>query len=159
MTAAHCFYNNEQIESATLALATVNTDEPYYTMQISEDDKIYLHPEYNKLMPFENNVAVIVLKKKLLFHTNIGKINMIDRNYIPNPRENVTILGFSESKNANRKFTDTHLRMIDAIIADSNKMQKLRKDIKDGRKYTTTITSTFLHTNVNTVYLMSIDYK
>lgn len=99
-----------------LALATVNTDEPFYTVEVSEDE-IIMHPEYDHNTN-TNDIAVIELKKALKLGSKIGKIDMVNNNFQAKSGTDVTILGFSESNNPNRSKIDTQLRYVNSKIED-----------------------------------------
>lgn len=66
--------------SVTLAFATTNIDEPYYTLEVSQDE-IVVHPDYTGSYPYSNNIAVIELKNNLTFGPKINKIDLVDVNY------------------------------------------------------------------------------
>ncbi|XP_031634164.1 uncharacterized protein LOC116347624, partial [Contarinia nasturtii] len=115
LTAAHCLYSKGAI---TLAIATVNTDEPFHSIDISEGE-IFIHPEYSKGdSAWQNDIALIILRSPLKFGSKIDKIEMVPTNYVAKPGENVQILGYSESNSQSRNYFDTHLRYINSTMAD-----------------------------------------
>lgn len=115
LTAAHCVQNTSSI---TLLLATLNTDEPYYSVDVS-DDEIIIHDEYDR-RSHSNNLAIIELKRPLKFSQKIGQVSMVDKASVRSIKTgtNVLMLGYMESNDPNRNYEDTHLRSISAKIAD-----------------------------------------
>ncbi|XP_031632801.1 uncharacterized protein LOC116346741 [Contarinia nasturtii] len=124
LTIASCV---QDIRSLNLLVSTINTDEPYYQLKISRQE-IHIHPKYNK-STFANNIALLELKTPLKFGPKklIGKIDMIDRNRLASirPGKDVFVLGYTESKQYDREYTDTHLRYMNAKIVNFGECRKL----------------------------------
>lgn len=116
VTCAHCVYDTF---SVTFLLATVNTDEPYYALNVLRDE-MFLHPEFNKKSPYKNDIAVIILKKPIKFGSKVGKIDMVPVSYVIKPGEELQILGYSESQGSlyQQTYFDTHLRLMNATMSD-----------------------------------------
>lgn len=108
MTSAHCVYHRHSI---TLMFATINTDEPYHEVSIS-DEEIIIHPEYNE-SNHSNNIAIIELESPLEFSRKIGKIDMIEEASWERIKTDidVQILEYKQSVDPDRIYTDTHLRV------------------------------------------------
>lgn len=112
---ANCVHDRGAI---TLAVATVNSDEPYFEIDVSEEE-IIIHPLFSKgSSPYLNDIAVIQLKRTLKFGAKIGKIDLIEKNYKARAGEFITILGYSESNNPYRKYSDTQLRNFNSTVTD-----------------------------------------
>lgn len=121
ITPASCVYDRGDI---TLAVATVNSDEPYYEINLDEEE-IIIHPkytEYSRGAP-ENDIAVIQLKRALKFGKKVGTISTVSENYKIMTGEAITILGYAESNLSYRKYADTHLRYFNSTVADFKKCQ------------------------------------
>ncbi|XP_031633673.1 uncharacterized protein LOC116347270 [Contarinia nasturtii] len=104
LTAAHCVHNKY---SVTLELGTLDTDKQYKTVNVSKEE-ILVHPQYSADPCFVNDIAVILLKKALKFDSKIGKIDMVDKKYVINTDDKVTLYGHSKG----------YLRYFDSKIAD-----------------------------------------
>lgn len=111
MTLAQCLIN---ATSVTLAFATTNIDEPYYTMNVDKNDYI-IHPDYSSNSDV-NNIAVIQLSSELKFNSKIGKIKM--ESSVVRPMIDILALSYAESNDLDRTFYDTHLYMADSKIVN-----------------------------------------
>lgn len=101
IVAAHCVHNKM---SVTLEFGALNTDDHYYTVNVSELE-IFVHPQYSEDPIYVNDIAIIQLKTALKFGTKVGKVDMVDEDYTINMDEEVTLVG--HSKNYLRYFEST----------------------------------------------------
>lgn len=115
MTAARCVHETRSI---ALAFSTINTDEIFYTVNVSKEE-IIIHPKYDKNTN-DNDIAVILLKEELSFGPKIDKIDMVDKDYVAEFGDSLSIFGFMESNNPFRLHSSTHLQYIDSKITYSN---------------------------------------
>lgn len=122
LTTANCVH---QARSVTLSVATLNTDEPYYSVEVSANE-IIVHAEYDERTQ-SNNIAVIELERPLKFSPKIGSINMVDKTSMKSIKSgtNVLMLGYMESTDPNRDYGDTHLHSINAKISDFHACQSV----------------------------------
>lgn len=104
MTAAHCVFERK---SVNLIVGSTNLDDPYQTVNVSSQE-IICHPEFSIAEPYENDLAVIQLKKMLKFDGKIGQKDSVNKGYKPTQGQSVTILGYSNKK----------LRLIESTIHD-----------------------------------------
>lgn len=117
LTSASCLLPNRTLP--TLAFATTNTDEPYYKVDISSEDEIFIHPEYDDDTK-DNDICVIELKTALKFGQKIGKIDMVDKGYVAKMGDTISMFAFAESDNPQRSYYDTQLQYIESKIVNLN---------------------------------------
>jgi V8-like Glu-specific endopeptidase len=108
LTAAHCVHNKY---SVTLEFGTVDTDEQYKTVNVSREE-IFVHPQYSSGPCYINDLAVIQLKTALKFDSRVDKIEMVDKKYIIDTDDKVTLLGHSNGE----LFRREHATSIESII-------------------------------------------
>ncbi|XP_031639845.1 uncharacterized protein LOC116351834 isoform X2 [Contarinia nasturtii] len=120
LTSARCVYGTRSI---TLLLATINSDEPYYSINVS-DEQVFVHPDYDE-DTFANNIAVLEIPLK--FSSKVGKIDMIEKTSLASikPCADVLMYGYMESNSPNRTYTETHLRSIDTKLANFSVCQDI----------------------------------
>lgn len=92
LTAAYCVHRKY---SVSLELGTLDTDEQYYTVNVSQQE-IFVHPQYSDDPVYVNDIAVILLKSPLKFDSKVGKIDRVNGNYVIDTDDKVTLLGHSK---------------------------------------------------------------
>lgn len=94
VTSAFCFYIGKKY--STLIVGSLDLEQPFYEQKLTEEE-IIIHPDFYRSTILKNtdNIAVIRLKNRLSFGSNIGKIDMYSTDfYKPKANDPVTFLGY-----------------------------------------------------------------
>ncbi|XP_031634115.1 trypsin-like isoform X2 [Contarinia nasturtii] len=93
------------------------------------EDHNYMVGIYNE----ENDIAVILLKKKIPFGQKIGKINLVERGYIPKVGESVSILGYTQlNEETTPSYFPSNLRYVNSTIADFQTSRQKNSDFNSA---------------------------
>ncbi|XP_031634114.1 trypsin-like isoform X1 [Contarinia nasturtii] len=131
VTAAHCVSGTYL--NITLKFGSLNHDEPLYIHDVIIKEEIFLHPEYSIYRYLQNDIAVILLKKKIPFGQKIGKINLVERGYIPKVGESVSILGYTQlNEETTPSYFPSNLRYVNSTIADFQTSRQKNSDFNSA---------------------------
>ncbi|XP_031632067.1 serine protease 3-like [Contarinia nasturtii] len=116
LTAAHCLFGRS---SLTLAFGSVDLSNSSYAVVVTSED-FTTYPGYVDELN-KHDIGVIELKEPLPFGKTIGRIEMVEKDYIPDSSfhnaDVVTILGYTESSEAiGRKCTPSKLRWVQSMV-------------------------------------------
>lgn len=118
VTAAHCVTGGSH--PVALNFGSLDIEYPKYSVNISWG-QITIHPKYNYSSKMFD-VAVIEPHEKLPFSSQIGKIDMADRNdNVLTIGAAVIMLGYTTSNDTKRVYDRTPLQYIESTIANFTK--------------------------------------
>ncbi|CAH2097516.1 unnamed protein product [Euphydryas editha] len=98
LTAAHCYFPNYN------KFVQVGSDR-YDGGKKYSVKKVVVHPDYNKYIKYNNDIAVIMLKTKLILNDRIKVIKMAKKGSVVKPGEIMTTMGYGMTENLNTSNT------------------------------------------------------
>lgn len=90
LTAGHCLENKSSI---SLIFGTLDLKKPHQIKLNISSEQFVIHLDYIGNPQFKNDIAVIEMKKALIFEQKIGIIGMVEEGFIPKTGDTVQIFG------------------------------------------------------------------
>lgn len=120
VSASHCF-QYLTFYKFVINFGSLDPDNPLFSLDGSHVRRLIKHPNYSDYFPRNhgNDIAVIELKTPIPFGPKIGKIDLVDRGYIPKPNDTVKTIGYTMLNETDaRNLISSPLRYVDSTIEE-----------------------------------------